>query len=77
MKVTWAEQDVRCGRVFGLPETKERGIIGYDPREEDSHAKYLLVSLADGMVICKPMSKYHIAIRLNEGEYLPVELLEA
>jgi hypothetical protein len=77
MKVTWETEDVRCGRVFGLPDAKERGIIGYDPRETDTHSKYLLISLSDGMVICSPTTRFLIAKHLNDGDYQPVELLEA
>lgn len=76
MKVIWDAEDVVCGRVFGIPGVKECGIIGYDPRESDSQAKYTLISLLDGMIICPPMSKYRIAEHLNDSDYQPIELLK-
>ena len=76
MKVTWGAEDVKCGQIFGLPSTSERGIIDYDPTMQDKHAGFMLVSLADGMIICPPTTKFLIAKKLNDGDYLPIELLE-
>lgn len=75
MKVIWETEDIKVGRLVGHTACSERAIIGYDPREEDSQYKYVLVSLSDGMVICAPTTKFLIAKQLNDEDYQPYELL--
>lgn len=76
MKVIWETEDIKVGRRFGHPACAERGIIGYDPREEDTQSKYVLVSLSDGMIICAPTTKFLITKQLNDEDYQPDELLQ-
>ncbi len=76
MKVIWEANDVYIGRVVGLPNTKEKWIIGYNPNVGNLLRMYVIISLSDGLIVNHPTTKTVIASQLNDLGYQPVELLE-
>lgn len=75
MKVTWEPADCKAGRVVGKPNICERWMIGYHAGHS-SEENRAFISLTDGMVL-EPRTRGQLVLLLNEGEYLPAELLEA
>ena len=75
MKVIWQQDDVHLGRVVGLPNSKEKWIIGYNPNVGNLHRMYVIISLSDGLITNNPTTKTVIATQLNDAGYQPIELL--
>ena len=76
MKIIWENSDFNtevslCGVVVNSGEETEHHMIGYMGGAFDSEAKYVLVSLRDGMVQ-GPWTVNEMAKELNDGKYLPV-----
>lgn len=73
MKVEWEEKDVWAGRRFHKPGTQEEWMIGY-MASESRETGVTMISLIDGMV--QPhRTRTEMAAHLNEGGYVPIELL--
>ena len=75
MKVQWEPKDIVPGRRYSREGIGEAFQIGYLATEE-SDARYVSISSADGMVSA-PATKEAMANELTEHAYLPVELLGA
>jgi hypothetical protein len=75
MLVTWEAQDVVPGQITAKVGRKERWLIGYDP-SVDSKQKYALISLADGMLSHRNMTKLAMAAHLNGCGEQPAELVD-
>ena len=82
VKVTWSEKDIKYGRVVGKVSVIERWMIGYIvisklcfPHSFSSpNNTYCLNRLSDGVVI--PFASKELLVQiLNEGEYLPIEIM--
>jgi len=75
MKVTWEPEDIRCGRIMNTPNAEEQWMIGYNPMI-DTMAMYTIISLSDGMIGCEPTTRSLLAQLLNQGKYIPEELIK-
>lgn len=78
MRITWAADDCKVGRVVvhqGRPEG-EHWILGYGYPEGDHQQKSAMISLRDGMINFFE-NKDELADYLTDGEYFPVELVTA
>lgn len=74
MKIIWEARDIRGGRRSKKPGVMGEGtIIGYEP---GSANRWALISLDDGLVICRMQSQEQLATLLTEGGEVPVEVIE-
>lgn len=76
MKYTWEPHDIGCGRrVWGWNRaSNSEKIIGYDYNDPNKDKWYLLISLADGLVIARYPSKEAMAEDLTKHGYRPGEV---
>jgi hypothetical protein len=77
MKVEWQADDIKPGRRYGKPDTKERWLIGYVAGTEcleTPSKRYVSISLSDGMVT-QSLTAADMAAVLNKYGYQPEELL--
>ena len=72
MKIEWAAEDIRPGRIVGHPDRRERWMIGYLPNATDP-SQWALVSLSDGMIAHIGLTAEGLAEHLNASKELPVE----
>jgi hypothetical protein len=66
MKIEWQPEDITPGRIVGKPDRIERWMIGYLADPATPERKYVLVSLADGMVQ-PPCTADMMAVDLNKA----------
>ena len=71
MKIEWEDSDIKVGLKVKPRTVDEISIIGYVIADEGS--LYTIISLSDGLVQ-PPTSKAVLATKLNNGNYIPVEL---
>ena len=71
MKVIWEAEDIRPGRQYKMPGTKEVWMIGYEADRDKG--MYVSVSLSDGMVSYEEKA-VDFAESLNVAGYMPMEL---
>jgi hypothetical protein len=73
MKLIWEPKDIKAGLRYSREGIEEVWTIGYLSYAE-TDVKYVSVSDQDGRVTA-PSTVKHLAAKLTEGEYVPVELL--
>lgn len=73
MKVEWAPEDIRAGRIVGKADRKERWMIGYLVHEASEH-RWAMVAMSDGMIQPFQSAKLMAMFLTAEGE-MPAELL--
>ena len=74
MKVIWEPEDIVPGRKYGKPGIQEVWMIGY-VAGADTWVRYTSISLADGMVLSGSCSAEALASKINDGGYIPIELI--
>jgi hypothetical protein len=65
MRYTWEEGDIQAGRRVLSWNKADEFVIGYDPRIEGKD-NWVLVALADGMIIWRECSAMEMARNLND-----------
>lgn len=74
MKYIWEEQDIHTGRRVSSWNRAEDYLVGYDASihsEADGKPSFALISLIDGMIVAKGMSRQGLVDHLNKGGYRP------
>lgn len=76
MKYVWEEHDIVCGRrVWGHNRASNaENIIGYDAGDPKKDRWFLLISLADGLLVARYASKADMAEDLNKYGYRPGDI---
>lgn len=77
MKYIWEEQDIHTGRRVSSWNRAEDYIVGFDPsihsEKQGGPGKpaFALISLRDGMIVAKDLSRQGLVDHLNKGGYRP------
>ena len=74
MKFIWEPEDIRVGRKYSRPDITEEWLIGYLPLPDRYDARYVSISMNDGMVT-KCASANEMAADLTRNNYVPIELI--